>query len=120
VHDALAGLVGVTDGLQGLLHPLGDLGGGGVAGDPGQVEFHGRESPAHVVVDLAGDGGALLLDAGLQVLGELTQLLARAGQGVVGALLGDARAVGLDGQQGGRGQAGEVAFEQVVVGPRPG
>jgi hypothetical protein len=68
--------MGMGHGFQRLLHALGDLGGAGVAGDPGQVELHGGEGSAHVVVDLAGDGGALLLDAGLQMLSELAQLLA--------------------------------------------
>jgi len=57
-----------------------------------------------------------LFNAGLEVLCEFAQLLARLGQGQIGLLLGDAGAVGFDGQHGRRGQAGQVALEQVIVG----
>ena len=63
-----------------------DLGRVGVARDPGEVELQRRQRAADVVVDLARDRRALVLDAGLQVLRELVQALLRLDQLAVGAL----------------------------------
>lgn len=52
----------------------------GVAAHPGQIELHRGQRAANVVVDLPGDVGALLLNAHLQVLGQLGQAFAGIGQ----------------------------------------
>ena len=62
-----------------------DLRRGRVAGDPGEVELQRGQRAADVVVDLARDRRALVLDAGLQVLRQLVQALLRRDQLAVGA-----------------------------------
>jgi hypothetical protein len=89
-HDALAGLQRVLQHVHGAAQVLVHMRALAVAAHPGQVQLDGGERAADVVVDLAGDVGALLLDAGLQVFGQLGQALARFGQFGVGAGLGPA------------------------------
>ena len=55
-----------------------------MARDPGEVELERGERAADVVVDLARDRRALVLDARLQVLGELVQALLRGDQVAIG------------------------------------
>ena len=46
---------------------------GAVAPYPGQIEFDGGERASDIVVNFTRNAGALLLDAGVQMLGQLGQ-----------------------------------------------
>ena len=87
-----------------------------MAGDPGEVELQRGERAADVVVDLARDRRALVLDAGLQVLGELVQALLRGDQVAVGLDAGAPRLGRVDRVQQRRHQTREVVLLQVVAG----
>ncbi|MPM91605.1 hypothetical protein SDC9_138736 [bioreactor metagenome] len=80
LHDALAGSQCVFQHLQCRPGMLARLAFGAVADQPGQVKLDGRERAADVVVNLARDTGALLLDAGVQMFGQLGQALFGLGQ----------------------------------------
>ena len=88
-----------------------------VAGDPGEVELQRGERAADVVVDLARDRRALVLDAGLQVLRQLVQALLRGDQVAVGLDAGAPRLGRLDGVQQRRHQPRQVVLLQVVAAP---
>ncbi len=116
VHDALAGLDGVRHhfhrGLGALLHQRV----AGVAGDPGEIELQCGERSADIIMDLARDRGALVVHAGLQMLRQFGQPLARLRQLLVGHLARETRLVRVDRVFDGGRQAGEVGLEQVVAG----
>ena len=80
-------------------------------GDPGQVELDRGQRSADVVVHLARDRGALLLDAGLQVFGQFGQAALGLGQLGVGAGLGQARFVHFDGALDHMRQLGHVVLQ---------
>ena len=82
--------------------------------DPGKVYPHGGQRAANVVVDLPGDGGALLFDGGLQVLGELRQALLRGRQLGHGEFAVLAGLVHLDGPRDHVRKAGDIVLEQVI------
>jgi hypothetical protein len=102
-------------GLDRRLHARDDLRRARVARDPGQVELERRERAADVVVDLARDRRALVLDAGLQMLGKLVQALLRRHQVTVGLDAGALGLGGIDRVQQRRHEPGEVALLEVVA-----
>jgi hypothetical protein len=116
VHDALAGFDGVRDHLERRLRALAHLGILGVARDPGQIELQCGQGTADIIMDFACDGGTFHVDAGLQMLRQLGQPLARLGQLLVGRRPRQARLVGVDGVFDGGRQAREIGLEQVVAG----
>ena len=90
------------------------LGRGGVAADPRQVELQRRQRAADVVVDLARDRRPFHFDAGLQVLRQFGQPLARRRELGVGEHARLVVAVGLDRIAHRRGQARQVVLQQIV------
>jgi len=108
----------VLQHLHGRFHVLAHIGvQRRAAADPGQVELDRGQRAADVVVDLAGDVGALLLDAGLQVLGQFGQPLARFGQLGVGPGLGAAGLGHVQRALDDVRQPLHVVLEQVIVHP---
>jgi len=116
LHDPLAGLDGMRQCLQRRDRALLHRRVAGVAADPVELELQGRQAAADLVVDLAGDGVAFGLDAGLQVLGQLGKPLAGRGQLAVGLGAGASGLGRGDRLLDGRCQTRQVGLQQVIVG----
>ena len=114
-HDGLAGGHGLMQHAAGLAGVLLGGGIGAVAGDPAQVKSNRRQGAANVVVDFAGDAGALLLNRRLQVFGKSGQAFFGGGQFGVGPHFGHLRLVRRDGALDHRAEFGHVVLGEVVA-----
>lgn len=85
---------------------------GAVADQPGQIELDGSERAADTIVNRPRDIGTLLLDAGVQVFGQLGQALFGLGQLQCGAAAGSPRLMDLHGALDDMGQAVDLVLEE--------
>lgn len=118
-HDALAGANRVLQHVHRrggmLLH--GRI--GTVAPYPGHVKAYCGQCATNVVVDLASDGGPLMLDGGLQMLGQLGQAALRRGQLGNSLLARVACFVHFQGPGNYMREALDIVLEQIVRYPEP-